>query len=238
MPSHEELCRHPAAFPSLAGMTRSGDDGLLERFARAEAALRADSGRARRDASPRRRAAGAGHPCAHVAADRLPMALLWPRVCPTCEALGFFFPLHKRNAQLNALAALEALDRLSDFPFDRPGRGRKKPRSAAAVMAAFPAVRHIIGAEGRRVNKPRGEGAQRPYYSGKKKAHALKTQAVVDTRGRIEAVSESVPGATHGLTPLVGSGVLEALGEGGGGDGGQGLRRGGQALPRRGGGAA
>jgi hypothetical protein len=142
------------------------------------------------------------------------MALLWLRVYPTYEVLGFFFALHKRNAQLNVLAALEALDALPDSPFDRPGPGRKKARSAAEVMAASPAVRVVIDAKEQRVNKPRGEEAQRPYYSGKKKAHTIKTQVVVDTRGRIEAVSESVPGSTHGLTPLVGSGVLEALGEG------------------------
>jgi hypothetical protein len=29
--SYEELCRHPAAFPSLTGMTRPEDDG--DRFA-------------------------------------------------------------------------------------------------------------------------------------------------------------------------------------------------------------
>jgi hypothetical protein len=142
------------------------------------------------------------------------MALLWLRVYPTYEVLGFFFGLHKRNAQLDVLAALDVLDALSNFPFDRPGPGRKKTRSAAEVIAAFPAVRVIIDAKEQRVNKPRGEEAQRPYYSGKKKAHTIKTQVVIDTRGRIEAVSESVPGSTHDLTLLVGSGVLGALGEG------------------------
>jgi hypothetical protein len=142
------------------------------------------------------------------------MALMWLRVYPTCEVLGFFFALHKRNAQLNVLAALDVLDSLSDFPFGRPGADRKKARSAAEVMAAFPAVRVIIDAKEQRVNKPQGEEAQRPYYSGKKKAHTVKTQVVVNPRGQIEAVSESVPGSTHDLTLLVGSGVLGQLGEG------------------------
>jgi hypothetical protein len=31
MLSYEELCRHPAAFPSLTGMARSEFDSLLER---------------------------------------------------------------------------------------------------------------------------------------------------------------------------------------------------------------
>jgi len=48
------------------------------------------------------------------------MALIWLRIYPTYELLGFFFGLHKRNAQLNAPAARKVLDALSDFPFDRP----------------------------------------------------------------------------------------------------------------------
>src|SRR5262245_37270022 len=211
MPSHEELCRHPAAFPALTGMTRLEFDSLLLRFRQAEADLRARSA-STRGGKPRQRAAGAGRRYAHGAADRLLMALLWLRVYPTYEVLGLLFGLHKRNAQLNARAALEVLDALDDFPFDRPGPDREKMRSAAAVMAAFPPVRFVIDA-----NKPRGEEAQRPYYSGKKKAHTVKTRVAVNPRGQIEAVSASVPGSTHDLTLLVQSGVLDRHGEGEGG---------------------
>jgi hypothetical protein len=217
MISYEKLCRHPAAFPSLTGLTRAEFDALLGRFTRSEADLRAHSGRTRRHGNPRVRAPGAGHPYDHSTCDRLLLALVWLRVYPTYEVLGFFFDLHKRNAQLNARAALEVLDALDDFPFDRPGTDRKKLRSAAEVMAAFPQVRYIIDAKEQRLNKPRGEEAQKPYYSGKKKAHTVKTQVVVNPRGQIESVSESVPGSTHDLTLLVQSGVLDRLGEGEGG---------------------
>jgi hypothetical protein len=216
MLSYEELCRHPAAFPCLTGLTRREFDALLGRFRQAEAKSRAGSP-STRAGRPRRRAAGAGRPYAHGAAGRLLMALLWLRVYPTYEVLGFFFELHKRNAQLNVRSALEALDTLDDFPFDRPGPDRAKLRSAAEVMAAFPQVRYVIDAKEQRINKPQGEAAQRPYYSGKKKAHTVKTQVVVNPRGQIEAVSASVPGSTHDLTLLVGSGVLDRIGEGEGG---------------------
>jgi len=217
MLSYEELCRHPAAFPSLTGMTRAEFDELLVRFRQAEADLRAKSDTTRKDGKPRQRAAGAGRRYDNPACDRLLMALMWLRVYPSYEVLGFFFALHKRNAQLNVRTALEILDSLDDFPFDRPGKDRQKLRSAAEVMAAFPQVRHIIDAKEQRINKPQGEQAQKPYYSGKKKAHTVKTQVVVTTRGQIEAVSDSVPGSTHDLTLLVQSGVLGGLGQGEGG---------------------
>jgi hypothetical protein len=212
MLSYDELCRHPASFPSLTGMRRAEFDDLLGRFGRAEADLRAQGGPTRRDGESRRRAPGAGRPYANGVADRLLMALLWLRVYPTYEVLGYFFGLHKRNAQLNVRAALAVLDTLDDFPFDRPGPDRPKARSAAEVMAAFPQVHVIIDAKEQRINKPAGEEAQKPYYSGKKKAHTVKTQVVIDTRGRIVTISGSVPGSMHDLPLLIGSGVMERLG--------------------------
>jgi hypothetical protein len=212
MLSYDELCRHPAAFPSLTGMRGDEFDALLGRVGRAEANLRATGGPTRRDGGTRRRAPGASRPYANSMAERLLMALLWLRVYPTYEVLGVFFDLHKRNAQLNVVAALAVLDTLDDFPFGRPGPDRPKLHSAAEVMAAFPQVRFIVDAKEQRINKPQGEGAQKPYYSGKKKAHTVKTQVVIDTRGRIVTISGSVPGSTHDLPLLIGSRVLEELG--------------------------
>jgi hypothetical protein len=215
MLSYDALCRHPAAFPSLTGLTRAEFEALASQFEAAERDLRGATSETRRDRRPRLKAPGAGHPYRNAARSRLLMALVWLRVYPTYEVLGFFFDLRKRNAQLNVRAALEVLDALGSFPFDRPGRDRTRLRSPAEVMAAFPQVAVIIDAKEQRINRPEGFEAQKPYDSGKKKAHTLKTQVVVDPRGRIETVSDSVPGgANHDLTLLRTSGVLERLGEG------------------------
>lgn len=213
MLSYDDLCRHPSVFPDLTGLTRPAFDALALRFQAAERARR-DRSSATRANQPRVHAPGAGRPFAHDHRDRLFMALLWLRVYPTYAVLGFFFDLHKRNAQLNVRAALDVLDGLDDFPFDRPGKDRRKCRSAAEVMTAFPAVRIVIDSKEQRINRPQGYDTQKPYYSGKKKAHTVKTQIVVDPRGRIVALGGSVPGSTHDLTLLRGSGVLENLGPG------------------------
>jgi hypothetical protein len=187
---------------------------LAERFERAEVELRS-AATTRRDGQARCRAAGAGHPHRHPARGRLLMALVWLRVYSTDEVLGFFFDLHKRNAQLNVRSALEVLDSLGDFPFDRSPRDRPKLRSVAAVMAAFPQVRIILDGKEQRCHRPEGYEEQKPYDSGKKKCHTLKTQVVVDPTGRIEGVSDSVPGgANPDLTVRRWWGVLERLGEG------------------------
>jgi DDE superfamily endonuclease len=212
--AYESLLRYPSAFRNLTGMTPGEFDSLLTAFAAAQGRRQRHS-RTTRRGRPRQRAAGAGHPHRHDDRHRLLMALVWLRLYPTYELLGFFFGLHKRNAQLNVRDALATLDTIDDFPFDRPGRDRKKLRSLTEVMAAFPEVRVVIDSKEQRVNRPRGHDAQKPYYSGKKKAHTVKTQVVVDVCGRIESVGDSVPGgANHDLTLLCGSGVLEQLAAG------------------------
>jgi len=212
--AYETLTRYPSAFRSLTGMAPAEFDHLLTTFRAAHDRHRRHR-RTTRRGQPRQRAAGAGHPHRHDDRHRLLMALVWLRIYPTYELLGFFFGLHKRNAQLNVRAVLAILDTVDDFPFDRPGRDRKKLGSLTEVMAAFPEVRVIIDSKEQRVNRPTGYDAQKPYYSGKKKAHTVKTQVVVDPCGRIEGVSDSVPGgANHDLPLLCGSGVLERLADG------------------------
>src|SRR5207342_1771580 len=176
--AYESLSHRPSAFRSLTGLTPDDFDSLLADFLAAQRHLR-DRSRTTRRGQPRQRAAGAGHPCRHDDRHRLLMTLVWLRIYPTYELLGFFFGLHKRNAQLNVRDVLATLDTIDDFPFDRPGRDRKKLHSVTEVMAAFPAVRVVIDSKEQRVNRPTGHEAQKPYYSGKKKAHTVKTQVVV-----------------------------------------------------------
>ena len=212
--AYETLIHYPSAFRSLTGMTPGEFEGLLTTF-RAALDRHQRHCRTTRRGQPRRRGPGGGHPHRHDDRHRLLLALVWLRLYPTYERLGFCFGLPKRNAQRNVRDVLTVLDTIDDFPFDRPGRDRQKVGSAAEVMAAVPAVRVLIDSQEQRVNRPQGYDAQKPYYSGKKKAHTLKTQVVVDPCGRIEAVSDSVPGGANHDWPLrCGSGILEQLAEG------------------------
>lgn len=213
--TYESLSRRPSVLRSLTGMTAAEFESLLTTFVAAHERLRGRS-RTTRQGQPRQRAAGAGHPFRHDHRHRLLLALVWLRVYPTYELLGFYFGLHKRNAQLNVRAVLAVLDTLDAFPFDRPGRGRRKLSTPAQVMDAFPQVRLVIDGKEQRVQRPSGDfDAQKPYYSGKKKAHTVKSQIAVDPCGVIESVSASVPGgATHDVTLLRQTDLLGRLGDG------------------------
>jgi hypothetical protein len=214
MLDYASMSRRPSIFRDLTGMSREEFDDLHERFAAAERADRAASTTNRRG-ERRRRAAGAGGPFRLDTVGRLLMALFWLRCYPTYEVLGFFFgDLHRRNAQLNVRGVLAVLERMHGFDFDRPGpAGRRRLSSPEQVMAAFPAVRLIIDAREQRVQRPGGAyEVQKPFYSGKKKCHTVKTQFAVAPDGRIESVSDSHPGgATHDATLLIKTELLDAL---------------------------
>lgn len=72
----------------------------------------------------------------------------------------------------------------------------------------------IVDATEQRVERAKVYATQKKFYSGKKKTHTIKSQIIVNERGRIRDVSDSVPGSTHDLTLLRESGVQAALPEG------------------------
>ncbi len=144
------------------------------------------------------------------------MALVWLRVYPTYEVLGFFFSLNKGNALRGSVDVLATLEAHTIFVCERPAQERKKLRSVQAVMDAFPDVRLVIDAKEQRVQRPggsdeEGNSRQKPFYSGKKKAHTLKTQVAVAPDGSFQSVGKSVPGSVHDLTLLRQSDLMHRI---------------------------
>lgn len=211
MITYDRLCKKPPAFPALTGVTREEFDRLFDDFAAAHRARRAAATHTRRGARRLERAAGAGHPFARDDRTRLAMALVWLRVYPTYELLGWLFDLDKSNAWHNVRDVLATLETLAAFPFERPAADRRKLDTAGAVMDAFPQVRLVIDGKEQGCRRPGGWDDQKPFYSGKRKRHTAKTQVACRPDGRIGAVSGSVPGSTHDLTLLRRTGLLDHL---------------------------
>jgi hypothetical protein len=219
MLTSDALARHPRALRSLTGFDSGGFDALFADF-QAEADRRRRRSRRTTHGTRRQRAVGAGPKHALDPHTRLLLALVWLRASPTYALLGVLFGLDAGNAHRNVAAVLAVLDALTDFPFDRPDRDpeRRKVSSLAEVMDAFPDVRLVIDTKEQRCRRPGGAYVnQKPYYSGKKKAHTLKTPVGVRPDGRVESVGESTPGgAKHDTTILRESGLLDELADGDG----------------------
>jgi hypothetical protein len=213
MVTYAALCLTPKIFPALTGMTREEFDRLAIDFSSARERSRAASTHTKRG-RPRQRAAGAGAPATLDLSTRLLMTLLWLRVYPTYEVLGWLFGLEKSNAWENVQDTLTMLETLADFPFEQPAAERAKLGTKEAVLDAFPEVKVIIDGQEQPFQRPQGWGEQKPFYSGKKKRHTIKNQVLCTPEGRIGGVSATVPGSTHDLTMMRGDGVLGRLAEG------------------------
>lgn len=216
MITYDRLAKTPKAFPALTGLTRDEFDRLFMAFEAAAEAVRAASTHTKRDSRKRTRAAGAGRRHTLAPRTRLLSALVWLRVYPTYELLGWLLGLDKSNAWHNTQDVLEVLDTMTDFPFDRPDPDRRKLQTAEAVMDAFPEVRVIVDAKEQAFHRPAGWDRQKAYYSGKKKRHTVKNQVACTPGGRIASVSTTAPGRTHDLTVLRYTGLLDRLPPGAG----------------------
>ena len=155
MLTYRALCQAPVIFPALTGLTRDEFDRLVVDFTTARDRLRATSDRTRRG-TPRQRAAGAGAPPAHDPPTRLLIALVWLRIYPTYELLGWLFGLEKSNAWEADQDALAVLESLADFPFERPAADRKRLATKQAVLDAFPQVAVILDAKEQPFRRPQG----------------------------------------------------------------------------------
>jgi DDE superfamily endonuclease/Helix-turn-helix of DDE superfamily endonuclease len=213
MVTYAALCLTPKIFPALAGMTRDEFDRLADDFATAREQTRAASTHTKQG-RPRQRAVGGGAPPTLDTPNRLLMTLLWLRVYPTYEVLGWLFGLEKSNAWENVQDTLAILESLADFRFERPAADRAKLGTKQAVFDAFPEVKVIIDGKEQPFRRPQGWDEQKPFYSGKKRRHAVKNQILCTPEGRIGGVSATVPGSTHDLTMMRGDGVLDRLDEG------------------------
>ena len=214
MITFERVAARPAALTSLSGLNLADFEALYQEFAAHYAQDRQNS--LTRKGQPRKRAAGAGAKFSQDGRTRLLMALVWLRTYPTYEVLAFLFSLNKGNAQRGTLDVLATLEAHTVFVCERPAQERQKLRSVQAVMDAFPDVRLVIDAKEQRIQRPgggdeSGNSHQKPFYSGKKKAHTLKTQVAVAPDGSFQSVSRSVPGSVHDLTLLRQSDLLHRL---------------------------
>jgi len=210
MITYSKLLKKPQVAKSLVGMSLVEFDKFYAEFEKAHEARLQSSTTTRAGKKKRQRATGAGRKHKYDLRDRLLMTLFWLKAYTTYELLGFFYDLNKTNIEDNLNLILDTLTNMTSFNFERPKADRKKLSSVAEIMDAFPDVRLVIDAKEQRVERPKNkkdkdgnvQDRQKPYYSGKKKAHTLKNQVAISPTGLVEHASESVPGSTHDLTLL------------------------------------
>lgn len=202
------LSQNPKIFHKMTGLKLIEFQVLSHEILPLLAALRTT----RLSRPNRKRQMGGGSQARLEARDQLLMTLIWLRLYPTNEVLGYLFSVSDSTASrvLSRVLPLLAQNGLDSFKLKDPGR--KQRRTLPQIMAQIPELNVIVDSFEQRVQRPRDRQAADQHYSGKKKQHTLKSQIAVEAgTGRIIGVSESVVGPTADIKLLEQSGLLQTL---------------------------
>ena len=198
---------NPIKLKRCTGLTSEQFASLVKRVA----PLWSEAERKRLSRPDRKRLIGAGHPYGlRMMEEKLFCLLLWYKLYPALWFLGMMVSLDAANVyrliqRLRPLLAQAADPSLGNY-FKESQRtiltGRKKISSWEDLQREFPEVAEIfIDATEQLKLRPK-KRIQKKYYSGKKKRHTLKTQLVVNGRGKILHLSKTYPGRYSRLCSL------------------------------------
>lgn len=202
---YESLSQHPNVFQKCTGLTvalfEELVDEVLPQYVEAE--------HQRLSRHQRQRAIGAGHPFELALHDHILLTVIWLRLYPIHEVLGYLFAVSDSTVSRLIERVLPILETSGRDGMRLPDPGRKRRRQLPDLLHDMPELSVIVDSFEQRVQRPPNDDS---YYSGKKKQHTLKSQIVVDSdTGRIVDVSDSVPGPTADIKLLEASGFLDRL---------------------------
>jgi hypothetical protein len=205
---YHHLTQHPNVFYAVTGLRVGEFDELLAdvlpRYAQTEWE--------RLTRPDRQRAIGAGHPFDLNERDHILLTVVWLRVYPTHEVLGYLFGVSDSTVSRLIGRVLPMLEQAGRDTMRMPDPGKKRRRSLDELLRDTPELAVVIDSFEQRVQRPRDRDEADGYYSGKKKQHTLKSQVAVDeTTGQVVDVSDSVPGPTADLNLLEQSHLLDRL---------------------------
>jgi hypothetical protein len=201
----EHLAKHPTVFRAMTGLTVPAFDAMLPELLHAFHADR----RRRLDRPDRRRAFGGGDDFDLPPEDQVLLTVVWLRHYPTQEVLGYLFGASDSTALRAIARCLPLLEAAGKDTMRMPDPGRGRRRGLPALLRDTPALAVVIDTFEQRTQRPRRR--QRAYYSGKKKAHTLKSQVAVDEDGNFVDVAESRPGRWGDFKVLKQSGLVGKL---------------------------
>ena len=149
MTVYERLRRRRGVFRRLTGLSVKEFEAL---YAQVEGAIAGYEER-RLNRRQRKRVIGAGGTYELDTRERLLMAIIWLRLYPTYDVLGFLFDLDKSNVGRNLKRVLAVLREQLGDEVKWPDKARRKQK-AEAFMQEFPEVVAIVDATEQPTQRP------------------------------------------------------------------------------------
>ena len=205
---YAQLSRVPGVFRAMTGLTVPQFDllyrDLLPHYLAAE--------RQRLGRPDRQREIGGGHQFTLTARDQILLAIVWLRRYPTDEVLGYLFGVSETITLRTRHRLVPLLEAAGLDTMRLPDPGRKRRVHLDDLLRETPGLAVLVDTYEQRVQRHKVRDEADRWYSGKKKAHTVKTQVAVDERdGRIVDMPPSVRGPTADLVVLEESGLLPRL---------------------------
>jgi DDE superfamily endonuclease/Helix-turn-helix of DDE superfamily endonuclease len=211
MITYEQFSHYPTVFLKLTGLR-------LEEFELwlAQVLPQLEQAEARRRMRPgRQRAPGGGDKPKLAATEQVVLTLIWLRIYPTHDVLGFLFSVSQPTVGRYLAQVLPVLEQQGLDSLRLPDPGKKHRRSLPELLTDVPELHVIVDSFEQTVQRPQRAADRDGWYSGKKRSHTVKVQVTVQREsGYLVDISASVPGRTADITLLKQSGVLERLPEG------------------------
>jgi hypothetical protein len=208
---YDRLHRYPTVFLKMTGLRINEFEQLLTDMLPDIA----DAERARLQRADRRRALGGGRHADLAYTNQLLLTIIWLRLYPTNEVLGYLFGVSDSTASRILARMLPLLEAAGKDTMRMPDPGRKRRKTLDSLLEETPELAVIVDSFEQHVQRSKERTEADAHYSGKKKQHTLKSQiAVNEESGEICDVSESVLGPTADITLLKESHLLERLPEG------------------------
>jgi hypothetical protein len=213
---YEYLKTHPNVFLKMTGLRvaelNTLVDDLQPTFSEAEIQ--------RLSRPDRQREMGGGRTAELDGRDQMLLTVVWLRVYPTHEVLGYLFGVSDSTVSRIIQRVLPLVEQAGRDTMRLPDPGRQRRRSLEDLLSDTPELAVVIDSFEQKIQRPKDPDDRDSFYSGKKKTHTLKSQvAVNEDTGAIVAVSDSVPGPTADIKLLEQSELMQQLPEGVGGIG-------------------
>jgi len=146
------------------------------------------------------------------AAGQLLLTVIWLRMYPTQDVLGFLFGVSHPTVGRYLARMLPLLEEMGRDTMRLPDPGKKRRRSLPELVAHIPELAVVVDTFEQRVQQPTTRAERDRFYSGKARTYTLKSQVTVDENsGRFVQIEPSVAGRKADITLLKDSQLLEQL---------------------------
>lgn len=208
MITYARLKEHPSVFLKMTGLRPNEFDQLrleiMPRFAAAEAH--------RLERTEGRRAPGGGDKPDLPAQEQILLTVIWLRLYPTHDVLGFLFGVSQPTVGRYVRHVLPVLERAGRDTMRMPDPGRKRRRTLPELLKDVPQLAVVVDTFEQAVQGPKRAADRAGWYSGKKRSHTMKTQVTVqEDTGWIADIGDSVQGRSADITRLRQSAILDQL---------------------------